>query len=194
MGTNGLAIAVTAIFLTGLAACNPHGEYRMQPRQSVEVAKEVCEINALAEEHRTLTTRIGSIERGGPTEMRDESWTILMEKLQKYRAEIDATYRFVTSNCTSYNLCMQSHRYREMECVGSRNAWTDSQAKFNQLALDLAKLERPVHPEGPGSRRPPRGKCPSDCGTQPPAPRDCRAVKCDVQGAIFSTGCCYDGD
>ncbi len=176
-------------FVTGVAACNPTDKAQ-RPTQSVEIAREVCVVTTLAEEHRTLKTRIGSLESGAPTNLRDESWTILMEKLRQFRAEIDVTYRFVTSNCTTYNLCMQAHHYTEADCAGSRIAWTDSYTKFNQLALELAKLEQ--HPkQGPGN---PPGKptCSQNCGKVPPS--DCRAVNCNVQGAVFSTGCCYDGD
>lgn len=190
MRTTGLKFLMAVAFVTGVAACNPtHGTPR--PTQSVEIAREVCEVTALAEEHRTLTTRVGSIESGAPTNMRDESWTILMEKLRQYRAEIDATYRFVTSNCTTFNLCMQSHHYNEADCAGSRIAWTDSYSKFNQLALDLARLEQHHPRPSPGAPGTPPS-CSKNCGSVPPS--DCRAVKCNVQGAVFSTGCCYDGD
>ncbi len=188
IGTTMLVALVCAI---GLVACYKHGpDPKPHAHHSVEIAKDVCVVHALAEEHRTLTTRVGAIESGAPTTMRDESWTILMEKLRQYRAEIDATYRFVTANCTTYNLCMQTHHYREMECAGSRQAWTDSHTRFNQLALDLARLEKGHHPNHPHRGNP--GKhCTSDCNIPP---SDCRAVNCNVQGAVFSTGCCYDRD
>lgn len=150
---------------------------------NTEVAAEVCEINALAEEHHAMMTRIGSIESGAPTTYNDESWTILREKLNRYRAEVDATYRFVTSNCKAYSLCMQAHKYNEVDCASSRAEWTKSHERFNQLALDLAMLEVPPPPHHPGPHHPP---CSGDHCNHPPAP--CQS-NCNIQGAVFSTGC-----
>ena len=183
-----LASVVTVV------ACDHHRP--KPPMASVAVAAEVCETNALAEEHRTLTNRIGSIESGAPTEYHDESWTILLQKLNNYRAEIDATFRFVTANCKAYNLCMQVHRYNEMECGNSRFEWSRSHEKFNQLALDLAKLEapknkpqQPIHCQGSNCGHP----CGSNCNNPPPA-----CSPCNIQGSVFSTGCssnyCKDHD
>jgi len=151
----------------------------VKPRPNVEIAKNVCEVTALAQEHRTLTTRIGNIENGAPTNYTDEAWTILREKLSKYRAEIDATYRFVTSNCTSYNLCMQMHNYSEQACASSRVEWTRSNERFNELSVELAKIDVPNK-----TKR-----------KDPDRNRDdhCRS-RCNLQGSVFSTSCCKDPD
>lgn len=179
MWTKSSLVLVLAAALA-IAACNQTtggGPPRMA-QTSTEVAGEVCEINALAEEHHAMTSRIGSIESGAPTDYNDESWTILLEKLKNYRAEIDATYRFVAMNCKAYNMCMQANKYVETACSQSRGEWSKSHDKFNQLALDLAQLEVPPHhpphkPCGPGCKPPV-----STCGSG-----------CNVQGGVFSTGC-----
>jgi hypothetical protein len=186
---------ITTVFIVtffgaiALAACRTGPEPVPHLQSSVEIAKQACEIHALAEEHQTMMTRVGAIEAGAPTTISDSGETILMEKLKQYRADIDATYRFVTSNCNNYNLCMQMNHYREIECASSRAAWTTSHERFNQLALELAKLEVPPHGQPPHH---PHHPC---AGTHCKAPRnDCNANKCGDSIGLFSTGCCYDGD
>lgn len=183
-------ILMVLICASAVAACNQTtaGGRQPMPQTNVEVAGEVCETTALAEEHRTMTSRIGSIESGAPTNYHDDSWTILLEKLNKYRADIDAAYRFVTMNCKAYNLCMQAHRYSEMDCASSRSEWSRSHERFNQLSLDLAKLEMP--------HRPPHSGKPGDVTILPVPGPGCNT--CDIQGGVFATGCCkkccHDGD
>lgn len=142
----------------------------------VAVAKQACEITALAEERDVMITAIDSDapETGATT--KEHRWTIVREKLREYRAEVDASYRFVTANCNSYNLCMENNGYNEQACAQTRQAWVDSQEKFNELSVAINKGKPWRHPRHGGKNR----EChPSNCGTQ---------------GGIFSEGCCYDGD
>jgi len=124
-----------------------------------------------------MMTRVGTIESGAPTNERDEGRTILFAKLMEFRAEIDASYRFVTANCNNYNMCMQAHDFEEHFCGDSRRAWMGSHERFNYLAIKLAELER--HPHHRRDKQ------------HPPKPP---GNGCDCEGSIFTDGCCYDGD
>ncbi len=159
-----------------LAACHPKEPPVVAAITSVDIAKPACEIDTLAEEHKSFMRRVGTIE-SGVTEETDEARTILLAKLLSFRAEVDAGYRFVTASCNNYNMCMQAHGFEEQFCTDSRRTWSSSHERFNELAVRLAELER--HPRhGRGKHR----------GHRTPKGCDCS------QGDIFDAGCCYDGD
>jgi hypothetical protein len=185
------ALALGAVFVAfALTACRPYDKGDHHPpraARSVEIAKEICEVNALAEEHRSIMSRVETLEGGVPERERDERWTILMQKLRDYRAEIDGSYRFVTANCKSYNMCMLANHFQEGQCDASRSSWMESHRRFNDLAVRLAELERHHRPwKGPKPCH--GGGC--DGPSWPPAP--CRDRDCDVMGDVFSSNCCRD--
>lgn len=160
-----------------LAACKhePYTEGPVGP-SPVAIAKQVCEITALAEERDVLIDSIDADypEAGGTS--KEHRWTILKDKLREYRAEVEASYRFVTANCNSYNLCMENNGYNESACAGTRQAWVESQEKFNRLAMALnGKPWRRHHKPGHG-----HGGCYS-------------GSNCGSFGG-YSGDCCYDGD
>jgi hypothetical protein len=156
-----------------LGACYPtHNVGGEPPPVAVYVAKEACEIDALAKERETYVERIDH----HVVKDTDQSHTILDDKLREYRAEIEASYRFVTANCNNYNLCMQAHAFHEEACSESRAAWVSSHEKFNELAENLNRGNwwgpPPPHPpHHPGHEH--------------------QTCQCD---GPFATGCCYDGD
>jgi hypothetical protein len=185
-------MALAVIGVLALTACRPHGGGDDRPpraARSVEIAKEVCEVNALAEEHRSVMTRVDTLEGGIPERERDERWTILMQKLRDYRAEIDGAYRFVTANCKTYNMCMLTHHYEEGRCEGSRDAWMESHQRYNDLAIRLAELERRHHHWKKGPRP---TSCGFGCPPAPPPPGPCDDYDCDPMGSMFSSNCCRD--
>jgi hypothetical protein len=184
-------IPILLIAATTVAACKTVAQ--TAPERSVLVAKQACEIDALAQEKNEMATtlsvvtdRVGKRVEKGST----QRYTILAQKLQQSSGEVEASYRFVTANCNSYNLCMAENHFDERMCMGTRNAWQLSHERFNQLAVELKEIEN--WPDEVIVERVPEKKPCDRCRPLPPS--DCRAVKCNVQGAVFSTGCCYDGD
>ena len=169
------AVAYTCLALGAIALLGcKHVESKngAAAQTNVAIAKQACEINALAEERDAL---ISSFETKDPDKApysSDRRRTILSEKLQKYSAEVEASYRFVTANCNSYNLCMENTGYSEAACDRSRLAWIESHAKFNALAERLASMRRESGGGGAGNGR--------NCGEE-----------CRTQGGVFSTDCCH---
>jgi hypothetical protein len=180
MSWNGTAIATALVGALALAACYQGPRTPPPVVHSVEVAKEACEVDTLAEEHRSIMSRVGTIESGAPTDIKDEGRTILLAKLLEFRAEIDASYRFVTANCNNFNMCMQAHNFQEPFCGDSRRGWMESHERFNELAIRLAELERHHH----------HGGWPKKPGGGPEHPDK----SCECDGSVFTHGCCYDGD
>ncbi len=121
-------------------------------------------------------------ETDGDISYEKETHTILLDKLLRYRAEIEANYRFVAMNCAAYNLCIQESGGGIPNCQSQQQALLSSQDKFNQIAYELASLKEfpPRHGHRPD--------CNDDnCGSG----QDCRAAHCNVEGGVFLTGCCY---
>lgn len=171
-----VTVALTAIVgVLGLTACYHTNKVR------VDVAHDACEVNAIAEEHKSLTQRVEKLEIETSERETDERWTILLEKLKQYRAEVDASYRFVTSSCRNYNMCLQANGFDDYRCRDLRQAWSQSQVQFNDLAVKLAQIEKPVVAPNPTPRdggtkdRCRSGRCPAD--------------NCNVEGSVFTTSC-----
>lgn len=169
----GLALVLTA---AGIAGCKTTTA-TSTPATSVAVAKQACEINALAEERDAMVSTINTAAPEQGASAQDHRWTILKEKLRPYSAEVEASYRFVTANCNSYNLCMDMNGYNEHACADSRRAWVESHAKFNELSIAISDVK---HGHGGHGGHKPGG--------------DCHRSDCNVQGGVFATGCCHDGD
>ena len=176
-----IALSTSLAFVT---ACTtpPHGV--PPPEQSVQTAKQACEVNALAEEHYELLKTYMTL-RDDPVmnksqDSTDERWTILSEKLEKYRGEIEASYRFVTSNCLTYNMCMAQNQYNEHACVESRQAWEESNRRFNELAIALNNLKKSQLSTSHGN----------GCGDSSCTPKPvCDPKACEYPGSVFSNCC-----
>jgi len=178
------SIGVFACVLVGAAAlygCKTmSASTAPSPQQPIAIAKQACEINALAEEREAFMKSVYSDDPGAPpaSETSERRKTILSEKLRRYSAEVEASYRFVVGACNSYNLCMENNGYREEACDQSRKAWVASHEKFNELTARLAEIRRGSYGGGHGHGGGGWGdKC-----------------DCTNQGGVFSGGCCDDGD
>lgn len=167
MKWSGLKTAATAaVVILALAACK-HTPVAPPLKVHVSTAKQVCEIDSLAKEHKVIIDKFGLVK--------DKSRTIAEEKLLEFRGEVDASYRFVVEHCNNYNMCMQAHDYNEPSCDSSRTAWTESHRKFNELTERLARIDA-HHGAGPG-HKPGKPKKPAG------------GCNCDE---VFTTGCCNE--
>lgn len=172
-----MSVLVALVALAGCKTTNG-GTAQSVAATPVAVARQACVIDALAEERDALLKSIEgeTVEYDGLSTT-EHRWTILKEKLIAYRAEVEASYRFVTANCNSYNLCMEANNYNEQACAQTRMAWETSHTKFNELAIAINNAKRPGHGHGHGGS--------SD---------GCHPTNCGTQGGVFSQGCCHDGD
>jgi hypothetical protein len=168
-----------AVGLLALAGCKTtyDDEITDLGPSPVAVAKQVCEIAALAEERDTLIESIDADYPDSGGTGKEHRWTILKDKLREYRAEVEASYRFVTQACNSYNLCMEHNGYEEQSCAQTREAWIKSHEKFNHLAIALSGKPWRRHRRHHGGNH--DGYCDGD--------------HCSSLGG-YSQDCCYDGD
>lgn len=119
-------------------------------RFGLEVTQQICNIDALAEEKQSSLSVANDSRRSiaayqnkyGASD--EQTGTILLEKLNYYDAEIEASYRFVTQYCGAYMRCLEQNRHDETQCWRLESRWSDAQARFNQLARDIRVIAAKV--------------------------------------------------
>lgn len=138
---------LTAGFLTAVTGCvTPTEKNRFQ----LEVSQQVCNIDALAEEKSTALAVTNSSRHSiaayqnkhGTYE--EQTDTILLNKLNRYDAEIEASYRFVTQQCGAYMRCIERNGHNEWSCKRSEARWSQAQERFNDLSLEIREIAASV--------------------------------------------------
>lgn len=82
--------------------------------------------------------------------------TAQVELVRTLETDVDASYRFATSACQSYAVCMYQNHYNENACQAGRMEWNTAQMRFEGLSariadtrVELARLARPVYHHRP---------------------------------------------
>ena len=141
---------ITAGLATMITGCvSPTEKNRFQ----LEVSQQVCNVDALAREKQTSLAVTNDSKysiaqyqnKKGTYEERTN--TILLEKLDWYEAEIEASYRFVTQQCGAYMRCIERNGHDEWSCKRSEERWNSAQDRFNQLSRDIRVIAADVERE-----------------------------------------------
>jgi len=122
-------------------------------RFEFDVAEQICRVDALAEEkdsYLSITndskTSIAAFQnKYGSYD--EERHTILMQKLLRYEAEVEASYRFVTQNCGAYMRCLERNKHDEQKCTRTESRWARSQQNFSNLAVQIRTIAAQVERE-----------------------------------------------
>lgn len=178
-----------------LSGCAPSELNRFE----FAVAESLCDVDALAEEKKTRLASVNDSRasirahqnRTGTYE--EETYTILEEKLRVYEADLEASYRFATQNCSVYARCLERQNHDEWSCKRTEERWSEAQGRFNDLILEGKRIDAYIITtlaKAKGKKKRCRhGDCHRDCGY-----RDCDPPKkscCDTINNIF-TDCCDD--
>ncbi len=161
---------ITALVLAGCAqpysAYNdPYyepGYYAPPPARAeagAETAQAVCSIDSLTTARNEMRTEVENAGGGysygrgygGREQTRIQSretvterpWgpqTETVELLNTFADDLDAAYRFATSSCQSYQMCMQNQGYTEAACMNSADQWRDARREFTSLSGRLAEI------------------------------------------------------
>ena len=130
---------------------------------SLEAANQICAIDSLTQardEMRTVVreARVGSepVNWSGQDysettteEVRSQEvvtarpygrQTETVELFRAFETDLDAAYRFATSSCQAYAMCMHQRGYNESECAASRLQWNDARSEFTDLSQDLSRI------------------------------------------------------
>lgn len=130
--------------------------------EGAETAQAVCSIDSLTTARNELRSEVERAgvstgyygygrDYGGRERTRIESretvterpygpQTETVELLNAFASDLDAAYRFATSSCQSYQMCMQNQGYTESACVNSADQWRDSRREFTGLSTRLAEI------------------------------------------------------
>lgn len=170
---------------------------------SLEVAERICGIESLTRQYEGYRREVSSLHSARlpnpyytpeahqsevEEEVRDRvtrpvpgPQTPQVELVRTLETDVDASYRFVTSACQSYAVCMYQNDYNEYACQAGRTEWNSAQIRFDGLSariadtrVELARAARPGY--GGGHHRP-----------HPPAGNPACS---DRMGGIFSTAGC----
>ena len=143
------SLAVT-IAATGCNTTRYPVNYVVIPDDNELVAQaQSCNVDALAEEKNSyLASTNNSRWYLSQNEVYGENTrTILTQKLNRYEAEIEASYRFVTQSCNVYMRCLERNGHNELQCKRSGNQWQASQIRFSQLSRDIREIAAEVERE-----------------------------------------------
>jgi len=170
---SGLAAAAAGVFLFGCATggrdIHEHHHVRgvvpAADEFSLEAAERLCSISSLTEVRDTMRTEVRDAEMlarraWGPSETRNSNVRIedrtgvperpagypteRLELVRAFESDLDASYRFATTSCQSYAMCMHQRGYQEESCRDSRLQWADARRDFHRLSERLADVRLAV--------------------------------------------------
>ena len=162
-----LAINVVALSALALSGCTT--SYRAQ---STSIAERICSIDSLrtqrdlyVDEARglaDLSLGIIDLDDGGllstdafgesssregrvsVTEAPYGDGTQITRLLRTFELDLDASYRFATTSCQAYAMCMQMNASIEQRCDNTRRDWDDAQARFAETSLTLGEIRESI--------------------------------------------------
>lgn len=121
--------------------------------QSADTAERVCSIDSLTQARNEWRSEIRDAGTGYgrtgeirvETEERVEArpygpQTATLEMIRAFETDLDAAYRFATSSCQAYSVCMDQQRYDEYACQGSAQRWSEAQARFEAMSGRLGEI------------------------------------------------------
>lgn len=145
---------------------DPYGPgYYAPPRpaeESAQTAQAICSIDSLTEARNEMRSEIeragydrGYYYHGRNYDSRERArietretvterpygpQTETVELVHAFASDLDAAYRFATSSCQSYQMCMQHQGYQEAACMSSAQQWQDARRDFTALSGRLAEI------------------------------------------------------
>ncbi len=194
-------LAALLIATAALSACT-HGQTHRPPgpdtagplrplhppmQDTVQPAIDMCEVETLAEQRLAMLDEIHAYREtiGATASPRsDNANTETQELIAAFETDLDASYRFATASCRTYNRCLQVNRFDEASCQDTASLWHDGQDRFHDLSERLAMVRERI-----------ASGC-DDCGPQRAHPSHHDGAETrrrhthddDLIGSVFSTG------
>ena len=196
-------LAFLLIATAALSACAEGSHRRPQPgpvspgpsrpmmppiQDSVQPSIDMCEVETLAEQRLAMLDEIHGYREtiGVPGASRsDNANTETQELILAFETDLDASYRFATASCRTYNRCLQVNRFDEASCQDTASLWHDGQDRFHDLSERLAMVRERIASDCDdcGTRR---SHAPHPHGEEPR--RRHTHDSDDLMGSVFSTG------
>jgi hypothetical protein len=158
-------VAILLLAATALTACG-HGYPRHRPPavippppdhpppyrpiDTVSPAIAMCDVETLAEQRLDMLEEVHSYReaiRAEPGHRSDMADTETQEIIAAFETDLDASYRFATASCRTYNRCLEENRFEEAACRDSAEMWHDGQDRFHDLSERLSLVRERVASE-----------------------------------------------
>ena len=156
-------LMVMLVSATVVAACSSHARAPqprpgppqapvVQPRppvarDTVSPAIAMCLVDTLAEQRLAMLEEV----HGYREEIRADALaganvadTRTQEIIAAFETDLDASYRFATASCRTYNRCLEENRFDEASCQDSAALWHDGQDRFHDLSESLAAVRERI--------------------------------------------------
>lgn len=173
---------------SGPPAAGPVRPMRPPMQDTVQPAIDMCEVETLAEQRLAMLEEVhGYREAIGATASprSDNANTETQELIAAFETDLDASYRFATASCRTYNRCLQVNRFDEASCQDTASLWHDGQDRFHDLSERLAMVRERIA-SGCDDCSPRRGHPPHHDAGEPR--RRHTHDSDDLMGSVFSTG------
>jgi len=114
---------------------------------SVNRARRMCAIATLAEQRQAMLEEVHRYResiRAGASSGANVADTRTQEIIAVFETDLDASYRFATSSCRTYNRCLEENSFAEAACQDTAALWHDGQGRFHDLSVTLADVRERV--------------------------------------------------
>ncbi|RKQ96073.1 MULTISPECIES: hypothetical protein [Maricaulis] len=196
-------LMVMLVSATALGACSGHGRANLPPAgptqppvvhhrppvmvDTVGPAIAMCLVDTLAEQRLAMLEEVHAYRE----EIRADAHTSAnvadsrtQEIIAAFETDLDASYRFATSSCRTYNRCLEENRFDEAACQDTAALWHDGQDRFHDLSESLAAVRERIA-SGCSDCAPPRTHGRDGRHHRDHAPR--RRHSDETIGSVFST-------
>lgn len=127
-----------------------HPPPRHRPADTVSPAIAMCDVETLAEQRLDMLEEVHGYReaiRAEPGHRSDVADTEAQEIIAAFETDLDASYRFATASCRTYNRCLEENRFEEAACQDSAAMWHDGQDRFHDLSERLSLVRERVASE-----------------------------------------------
>ncbi len=146
---------------TALGACGAHARPPSAPAgprpvinrappvapDTVTPAINMCMVETLAEQRLEMLSEVHGYReaiRADALAGANVADTRTQEIIAAFETDLDASYRFATASCRTYNRCLEENRFDEAACQDTAALWHDGQDRFHDLSETLADVRERI--------------------------------------------------
>ncbi len=161
MKTSKTMLTIMLASATALGACGGHTRppagptapgpvvHRPPPvaRDTVTPAVNMCMVDTLAEQRLEMLSEVHGYReaiRADALAGANVADTRTQEIIAAFETDLDASYRFATASCRTYNRCLEENRFDEAACQDTAALWHDGQDRFHDLSETLADVRERI--------------------------------------------------
>lgn len=152
-------VMMMLVSATALAACGEHTSGQRPPPppvvhrapppppDTVSPAIAMCLVDTLAEQRLAMLEEVHGYReaiRADAVVGANVADTRTQEIIAAFETDLDASYRFATASCRTYNRCLEENSFAEGACQDTAALWHDGQDRFHDLSESLAAVRERI--------------------------------------------------